>query len=171
MSSEYAEIKKLEREIEKARIAQEQLEDLNKQLEAEIEQTKRTNEQLEAELKRSQAELNHILTKNEHLTAENQSLRRTVAEAKDISPIQRPPFNRVKALAANACMTLQRLPNGWLLKLGHLERRFRFLKQIWQILIQDDWALSDVFPPEPPAHRPRLPFRHPVLASKAMGAI
>lgn len=171
MNSEYAEIKRLEREIEQARIATEQMEAKNKQLESEIEQFKAELKRSEAELKRSEAENKHIATKNDQLTAENQSLRRTVAEAKDISPIQRAPLNRVKKLAANACMIVERLRSGWLLKFGRLERRFRSLGQIWQILIADDWALSDLFPPEAPKQQqqPRLPFRHPVLAPKCIG--
>lgn len=179
MTSEYAEIKRLEREIEKARIAAEQWEAKSKQLEAEVERHGHSGKQekgayKDAEIKRIVAELEQVKAErdglsaeNKRLTAENQSLRRVVAEAKDPSPVQRASFKRVQALAANACLSLQRLRSGWLLKLGHLERRFRSLGQIWQILIQEDWSLSDVFPREPVKHQqPRLPFRHPVLAAK-----
>lgn len=157
MSSEYAEIKRLEREIEQARIAAERLEDLNKQLEAEIGRASEINKQFETKVSQLEAE-------NKRLEAESSALRRTIAEAKDPSPVKRCSFKRVMALASAACLSLQRLRSGWLLKLGHLERRFRSLGQIWQILIQEDWALSDVFPPSPTAQRPRLSERHPVLA-------
>lgn len=157
MSSEYAEIKRLEREIEKTRITVEQLEDLNKQLKDELKRS-------EAELKRSEAELKRS-------QSEAADLRRAIAIAKDPNPVKRCSLKRVQALASNACMAVERLNKGWLLKFGRLERHFRFLGQIWQILIQEDWALSDVFPPEPPRQQkaPRLPFRYPVLAPKAIG--
>lgn len=187
-NSEYAEIKRLEREIEKARIAAEQWETKSKQLEAEIEQTKRTNKQLETEVDRQkraakqlEAETELARVTVEQLEAKNKQikadlsrsqseaadLRQALAQAKDPNPVKRCSLKRVQTLASNACMAVQRLGKGWLLKFGQLERRFRFLGQIWQILIQDDWALSDVFPPEPSRQQPpRLPFRHPVLAAR-----
>lgn len=134
-------------------------------LQREIDQYKALNKQLEAEIKRSEAELKRSEAELKRSEAEAAALRRTVAEAKDPSPVKRASLKRVQALAASSCLSLQRLRSGWLLKLGHLERRFRSLGQIWQILVQDDWALSDVFPPSAAFQQsPRLPFRHPVLA-------
>lgn len=196
MTSEYAEIKRLEREIEKARIAAEQWETKSKQLEAEIEQTKRTNEQLKAKSKQLETEVERQRRAAKQLEAETElarvtvdqledennrikadlsrsqseasDLRRALAQAKDPSPVKRCSLKRVQALATNACMAVQRVASGWLLKFGRLERHFRFLGQIWQILLQEDWALSDVFPSEPSKQQKalRLPFRHPVLAAK-----
>lgn len=118
-------------------------------------------ERMIAELERLKAELGQASAEIKRLTAENQGLRRTVTEAKDPSPIKRCSFKRVAALATSACMTLKRLRSGWLLKLGHLERRCRSLREIWEILIADDWELSSVFPAE---IKPRFPKRHPTLA-------
>lgn len=173
MTSEYAEIKRLEREIEKARIAQEHLEDLNKQLEAEIKRASEINKQLEAGNERLETEaatlrrsLEQIESELQRSRSESADLRRSLAMAKDPNPVKRFSVKRVQALASNACMETQRLRSGWLLKFGRLERRFRSLGQIWQILIQEDWALSDLFPREEPKQRPRLPFRYPVLAAR-----
>jgi hypothetical protein len=51
--------------------------------------------------------------------------------------------------------------------LGHRVRRFRFLKQIWELLVTDDWLLEEIFPPEQLKIQPQLPERHPVLAGAA----
>lgn len=173
--SEYAEIKRLEREIEQARIAAEQFEAKNKQLEAEIELERVTVEQLEAEIELGRVTVEQLEVENNRIKAdlsrsqsEASDLRRALAQAKDPSPVKRCSLKRVQALATNACMAVQRVASGWLLKFGRLERHFRFLGQIWQILLQEDWALSDVFPSEPSKQQKalRLPFRHPVLAAK-----
>jgi hypothetical protein len=71
-------------------------------------------------------------------------------------------------LVADACMSLQKLGSGWLLKLGHQVRRFKSLSQIWELLNSDDWSLGDIFPEESGEtalkHQPRLPQRHGSLA-------
>lgn len=86
-------------------------------------------------------------------------------QAKDASPVVRPSWQRVIKLVHEACMNLERLKSGWLLKLGHQVRRFKNLKQIWDILTAEEWFLSDIFPPEKPVYTaaPKLPFRAPVL--------
>lgn len=86
-------------------------------------------------------------------------------QAKDPNPVQRPSWQRVIKLVSEACMTLERLKSGWLLKLGHLVRRFKSLKEIWDILTAEDWCLSDIFPPAKPIYTvaPKLPYRAPVL--------
>lgn len=97
---------------------------------------------------------------NEELAAENARLRKEIEDlntqvkaaetkirrAKDISPIERPTLRRVMQLAADACLTVQRVKGGWMLKIGDLARRFKRLKQIWELLITDDWMLSEIFP-------------------------
>ena len=45
-------------------------------------------------------------------------------------------------------MDVQRTVGGWILKLGDKARKFRRLADIWYILSQDNWYLSDIFPPE-----------------------
>lgn len=72
----------------------------------------------------------------------------TVRRAKDPNPVQRPSLKRVFKLVHDACMTLTRKANGWLLKLGNKERVFKRLTQIWELLLTDDWSLGDIFPPK-----------------------
>lgn len=112
----------------------------------------------------------------EELEAENDRLRKELAEArtalrraKDPTPVKRPSFKRLIALVKDACMEISKIASGWELRFGKLKRRFRFLREMWEIFTED-WLLSEVFPPEPPVMaRPRRPFRHPVLAAAATG--
>jgi hypothetical protein len=114
-------------------------------------------------------EIDQLKAEIKRLEQENQRLGEIVRRAKDPTPVQRPSLKRVIELVQSACMTLERCGGGWLLKLGHRVRRFRFLKQIWELLIADDWLLEEVFPPEPEQLKiqPQLPERHPVLAKAA----
>lgn len=109
----------------------------------------------------------------EDLKAENERLKRELAaaqsmirRAKDINPVERPSLKRVLELARDACLDVQRVAGGWELSLGQtLKRRFRFLKEIWEILLQESWSLSDIFRADPSGKpKPRLPRRYPVLA-------
>jgi hypothetical protein len=51
-------------------------------------------------------------------------------------------------LAHQACMDIKRTVGGWILKMGDKARKFRRLADIWEILSQDEWHLSDIFAPE-----------------------
>lgn len=124
-----------------------------------------------------------LKAENERLKAQNEELLKALAHtrtrlrrAKNPDPINRPSFKRVIALVQEACMTLTRLRSGWQLSMGRLKRKFRFLRQIWDLLIEEDWFLGHIFPPTPSAptrrsqRRPRLPFRSPILASRSQTA-
>lgn len=107
-------------------------------------------------------ELERLQAENEQLKAEAAELRKALRNAKDPDPVQRLSFKRVAALAETACMTLGRWKNGFLLTLGHLKRFFKSLPEIWELLNQDDWFLSDIFPEgsdDIPAAKPRFKFR------------
>lgn len=118
-----------------------------------------------------------LKAENERLRAQNEELLKALADsrtiirkAKDPRPVERPSFKKVLELVRNACMDFYRVRGGWELRLGHLKRRFRFLRKVWELLIPEEWSLADIFPPTPPAkktHQPRLPFRHPILAPQA----
>ena len=120
-------------------------------------------EKLKAEIERLKAGM-------DQLAKELRDIRVRFRKAKDPRPVERPSLKRVMPLVADACMNLCRVRGGWELSMGRLKRRFRQLKEIWEILIQEDWHLSDVFPPPPDKrqHRPRLPLRHPILAPRGM---
>ena len=79
---------------------------------------------------------------------ERDAAQNTIKRAKDPNPISRPNFKRVIKLVTDACMELQRVAGGWLLKLGHRQRRFKKLLEIWELFLADDWFLSDIFPDE-----------------------
>lgn len=115
----------------------------------------------------------------EQLRAENQELRSQLARAKNPDPVKRPSFGRVLRLVRNACMELERSAEGkWVLSMGQVSRTFARLREIWEILIQEDWNLSDIFPLPKPERRatgdvtqsllgkPRHPKRNPCIAPK-----
>lgn len=87
------------------------------------------------------------------LRAENKRLHEENSRAKDISPVRKPSFLRVSRLAQSACLDLCKTPNGWLLSMGkNLKRKFSKLQEIWELLIQKDWHLMELFEvrePEP----------------------
>jgi hypothetical protein len=72
---------------------------------------------------------------------------RIIQQAKDITPVARASFRRVMLLARAACLDLVRLSDGtFRLSLGrNTFRVFKCLKDIWDILVQDDWSLSELF--------------------------
>ena len=84
----------------------------------------------------------------EHLQGENQQLKKALLNARDSAPIKRVSHRRVEELASKACMTLTRCGNLWLLRMGNLFRKFRFLREVWELLSDGDWVLSDIFPPQ-----------------------
>lgn len=119
---------------------------------SEVEKLKAENKKLKAQVETLQDELREAKTQ----------LRR----AKDPLPYQKPSFKLVSRLVWDCCMKLKKTVGGWLLSMGHLERKFKSLKQIWELLTQDEWLLSDVFPSpsDSKSARPRLPKRFPILA-------
>ncbi|MFM2311875.1 MAG: hypothetical protein RLZZ04_1151 [Cyanobacteriota bacterium] len=54
-------------------------------------------------------------------------------------------LKRVLRLAHDACMDVKRTVGGWILKMGNKARKFRRLADIWDILSQDEFYLSDIF--------------------------
>lgn len=110
----------------------------------------------DAEIKRLREEVN---TLNEQVA----NLRGQLNRAKDPTPVKRPSLLRVLLLARMALMDIKRVGGGWVLSMGeNLRRSFKTLREIWELLTQDDWCLSDIF--SQPTIKPRLPQRHPPLA-------
>ena len=124
------------------------------QLEKEIEQIKTQNQQLKNE--------NEILTKDLEIT------KNIIRRAKDITPLIRISLKRVLRLAKDACMNVERTVGGWILRMGDKARKFKRLVDIWDILSQDNWYLSDVFAPDKliaidliqPPRRRKLPIKY-----------
>lgn len=125
------------------------------------------NEEMRSELERLRKE-------NEALKQKVKAANNTIRRAKDISPVERPSLRRVMKIANDALMTVTKEGGRWILKMGHKNRSFKRLGQLWELLIKDDWFLSDIFPPpEPPKERrsffppPWLKKRNPSIAPKA----
>jgi hypothetical protein len=99
----------------------------------------------------------------EQLLRELAEAKLIIRRARDASPVVRPSLKRLMPLVHEACMNLKRIPGGWQLSLGHLRRRFWRLLDIWNLLTQEEWLLSEIFPPgnDRPPRRPR---RWPTLA-------
>jgi hypothetical protein len=54
-------------------------------------------------------------------------------------------------LAKAACLDVFKDAEGnWTLSMGHLKRNFKKLRDIWDLLITDDWYLMDLFSPPLP---------------------
>ena len=100
-----------------------------------------------------QREIAALKRQNALLIEENEAIRKDldvakqiIRRAKDISPLMRISLKRVLRLAHDACMDVQRTVGGWILRMGDKARKFRTLAHIWDLLSQDDFLLSDIFP-------------------------
>jgi len=92
-----------------------------------------------------QAEIERLRAENQQLKDQLAEAQQKLREAKDTSPVVRPSFKRTIHLVHQACMSLERCGRKWLLKMGHLQRTFASLKEIWQLLNQKDWVLTEIF--------------------------
>lgn len=145
---------------------------------------------LEELLAEANTRAEHFKAKYEQSEKDHEQTRRelavsnvTIRKARNPEPIERPGFLRVLRLVHSCCMNLERIKGGWLLSMGSLKRRFRTLKEIWEILIQEEWSLLEVLPPNkhplqlrflrlndeqhPRKIRPRRPDMYPSLAPPA----
>ena len=72
-----------------------------------------------------------------------------IARAKNISPISRVSLPRVKRLCESACLDVEKVEGGYQMSFGFtLKRFFKKLSHIFDILILDNWYLSDIFKPD-----------------------
>lgn len=102
---------------------------------------------------RLQQEIAALKRQNARLQQENEAIKKDldrakqiIRRAKDISPLMRISLKRVLRLAHDACMDVQRTVGGWVLKMGSKARKFRRLADIWYLLSQDEFLLSEIFP-------------------------
>jgi hypothetical protein len=128
--------------------------------------TKQLESQLQKEiiaLKRENAKLRE---ENEIISKDLEQAKQIIRRAKDITPLMRISLQRVLRLAHQACMDVTRTVGGWILRMGNKARKFRRLADIWDLLSQDDFYLSDIFPEEKliaielivPARMPKRPM-------------
>jgi len=96
------------------------------------------------------SDLESALAEIARLRAQNDELLGIIRRAKDISPVEKPSLKRVISLAQAACFDVFKSAEGkWTLSMGHLKRNFKKLRDIWDLLITDDWYLMDLFSPPP----------------------
>jgi hypothetical protein len=91
--------------------------------------------QLQAQLISAQAEIQRLREQNDEMCDRIRAQSQIINRAKDINPVARPSFRRVLTLARAAFLDLCKCPGGgWFLSLGHRVRKFKTLRQIWDIL-------------------------------------
>jgi hypothetical protein len=111
------------------------------------------------DLESALAEISRLRARNDELLELARSQSEKIRLAKDISPVEKPSLKRVLGLAQAACLDVSKsLTGGWTLSLGHLKRSFKKLRDIWDVLISDDWYLMDLFSPPPPPVTPKPLF-------------
>jgi hypothetical protein len=125
-----------------------------------------TNSQKEREIIALRKEVSKLRQENEIIKKDLDQAKQILRRAKDITPLMRISLKRVLRLAHDACMDVKRTVGGWILKMGDKARKFRRLADIWDILSQDEFYLSDIFPEEQlialelilPARLPKRPM-------------
>jgi len=101
--------------------------------------------QLQAQLISAQAEIQRLCEQNEEMRDRLRAQTEIINRAKDINPVDRPSFKRVLSLAQAACLDLCKCPaGGWFLSLGQRVRKFKTIRQIWDILCLANWFLEDL---------------------------
>jgi hypothetical protein len=120
----------------------------------------RAQESIEfSDLKSALAEIARLRAQNNELLSRVRSQSEQIRLAKDISPVEKPSLKRVLALAQAACLDVIKSAEGnWILSMGRLRRSFKKLRDIWDLLIVDDWFLEDLFSPPPPQIVPKPLF-------------
>jgi hypothetical protein len=104
------------------------------------------------DLESALAEIARLRAQNDELLSRVRSQSTIISRAKDISPVQKPSLKRVRDMASQAFLDVVKdVRHGFYLTWGAAKKHFRHLKDIWELLIQDDWPLSDWFSPPPPA--------------------
>jgi len=116
-----------------------------------------------SDLESALAEIKRLRTQNDELLSRVRSQSEQIRLAKDISPVEKPSLKRVLALAQAACLDVIKSAEGnWILSMGRLRRSFKKLRDIWDLLIVDDWFLEDLFSPPPPPSAARKPIFAPI---------
>jgi len=103
------------------------------------------------DLESALAEIARLRVQNQKLLELARAQAEKIRFAKDISPVEKPSLKRVLGLAQAACMDVSKaVTGGWILSMGkNLKRGFKKLRQIWELLSQEDWHLTDLFYPPP----------------------
>jgi hypothetical protein len=117
--------------------------------------------ELRAELAVAQAQIERLRQFNDELQKIIRDKDDIIRQAKDINPIGRVSLKRVLVLARAAFLDISKVDKvdggGWILNMGTtLQRKFKSLRQIWDLLNVEDWYLTDLFDGTlPPKLKPR----------------
>ena len=99
-------------------------------------------DRLQFQLFAAEAEIERLRHQNEQMCDRIRTQSETISKAKDITPVSRPSFKRVLSIARAALLDITKIPKidggGWLLSMASLRRKFKSLRQIWDLLIVDD---------------------------------
>jgi hypothetical protein len=128
--------------------------------------TSQLESQLQKEIIALKKENAKLRQENEIISKDLEQAKQILRRAKDISPIMRLSLQRVMRLAHQACMDVKRTVGGWILRMGDKARKFRRLADIWDLISQDEFYLSDIFPEDQliaielivPARMPKRPM-------------
>jgi len=111
--------------------------------------------ELRAELAVAQAQIERLRQFNDELQKSIRDKDDTIRQAKDINPVGRVSLKRVLFLARAAFLDISKIAKvdggGWFLNMGLVgcepscQRKFKSLRQIWDILCLESWSLSDLF--------------------------
>jgi hypothetical protein len=108
----------------------------------EIERLRQVIAEKDAQIERAEQEI-------EYRKQREKKQAEIIARAKNISPVSRVSLSRVKRLCESACIDLEKVEGGYLMSFGFtLKRFFKKLSHIFDILILDNWYLSDIFKPD-----------------------
>lgn len=126
-------------------------------------------DELRAELAASRAQVEQLRQSNEQLQKCLRDKSDVIRQAKDINPVGRVSLRRVLILAHAAFLDISKIAKvdggGWLLSMGTTSRRkFKSLRQIWELLNVEDWFLSDLFD-ETLVVKPKLRSRNKGISS------
>jgi hypothetical protein len=118
-------------------------------------------QQLKLQLEIANTEIDRLHSLNQELEKNVRDSNLTIRQAKDASSVTRPSFKRVLNLAHDACLDISKISKieggGWLLSMGSsLRRRFKSLRQIWDLLIVGDWILSELFDDQQSTSKPLI---------------
>jgi hypothetical protein len=128
--------------------------------------TNQLESQLQKEIIALRRENARLREENEIISKDLEQAKQILRRAKDITPLMRISLQRVLRLAHQACMDVQRTVGGWILRMGNTARKFRRLADIWDLISQDEFYLSDIFPEDQlidvelivPARMPKRPM-------------
>lgn len=122
---------------------------INDDKDREIERLRQENAAKDKQLAEKDAEIKRAEQEAEYWKKRNAKNDEIIARAKNISPISRASLPRVKRLCEAACLDVEKVEGGYQLSFGFtFKRLFKKLSYIFDILILDNWYLSDIFKPD-----------------------